>query len=451
MWRSWILTAREVIPCLLAVASLCACAEGTRVDESGTELNARWTPDAGRLGTGPAPGVGSGGALVTASSGGGPPLATSSGGGPPEANGPNCGAGLKVCGGICVSPGPAIGCALEGCTPCPTVEVGGTAECQDGACQIDCFDGYTLSDGECITAASCANGTLDNAETDLDCGGELCPACDTGKACAQDADCAKGPCVGGICACTPITCADSDSCATDADDGCGGTIDCSNGCEPGALCLDEVCCMPATECAKGSCGLAADDGCGGTFDCSDACPTGEVCRNGRCCVPTATTCPPGVCGGVSDGCGGTVDCADSCASGEVCFEDKCCTPETECPSDACGPVKDGCGGTIECGGTRCGLREVCFEGLCCRPSTACPSDQCGMVDDGCGSPIDCTNNCPRGDVCRDGSCCTPAECPADCGYLEDGCGGNACPSCNPGHVCFANRDCASGVCVVVCL
>ncbi len=49
-------------------------------------------------------------------------------------------------------------------------------------------------------AASCSDGEKNQDETDVDCGGSICRACATGKACATNADCSQGACLNGKCA-----------------------------------------------------------------------------------------------------------------------------------------------------------------------------------------------------------------------------------------------------------
>lgn len=52
-------------------------------------------------------------------------------------------------------------------------------------------------------AASCMNGTRDGDETDVDCGGALCPKCVVGRTCALATDCASASCgTDGVCGCT---------------------------------------------------------------------------------------------------------------------------------------------------------------------------------------------------------------------------------------------------------
>eukprot|EP00924_Labyrinthula_sp_SR-Ha-C_P016139 augustus_masked-scaffold_4-processed-gene-20.44-mRNA-1 protein AED:0.43 eAED:0.49 QI:0/-1/0/1/-1/1/1/0/650 len=42
---------------------------------------------------------------------------------------------------------------------------------------------------------SCYNGLLDSGETDVDCGGPLCPSCLGGEACAENSDCVTNDCI----------------------------------------------------------------------------------------------------------------------------------------------------------------------------------------------------------------------------------------------------------------
>jgi hypothetical protein len=51
---------------------------------------------------------------------------------------------------------------------------------------------------------TCTDGVRNGTETDVDCGGGVCPACGAGKQCQVDADCAAGTCTGGACAASSI-------------------------------------------------------------------------------------------------------------------------------------------------------------------------------------------------------------------------------------------------------
>jgi hypothetical protein len=46
---------------------------------------------------------------------------------------------------------------------------------------------------------SCTDGTMNFMETDIDCGGPMCPQCGQGKKCNGDGDCQTGHCANGVC------------------------------------------------------------------------------------------------------------------------------------------------------------------------------------------------------------------------------------------------------------
>jgi hypothetical protein len=50
-----------------------------------------------------------------------------------------------------------------------------------------------------LAAASCVDGLANGDESDVDCGGATCPACDLGKTCRAGLDCASSYCSGGHC------------------------------------------------------------------------------------------------------------------------------------------------------------------------------------------------------------------------------------------------------------
>ena len=50
------------------------------------------------------------------------------------------------------------------------------------------------------TSQHCSNGVTDQDETDFNCGGGSCPACEEGQRCVTPADCAQGLCEGDVCA-----------------------------------------------------------------------------------------------------------------------------------------------------------------------------------------------------------------------------------------------------------
>lgn len=88
---------------------------------------------------------------------------------------------------------------------------------------------------------ACANGALDEGETDVDCGG-WCTPCADGKACIDPPDCASGVCDGGACAAP--TCTDGVKNGEEIDADCGGPCPkCGSGsaCTTGESCASGVC------------------------------------------------------------------------------------------------------------------------------------------------------------------------------------------------------------------
>ncbi len=85
------------------------------------------------------------------------------------------------------------------------------ASCGDGSQHIgveDCDDGNADESDTCTTlckAPSCMDGLESGAETDIDCGGDLCKDCKLGESCAVDSDCETADCEAGVCS-VPMSC-----------------------------------------------------------------------------------------------------------------------------------------------------------------------------------------------------------------------------------------------------
>ena len=62
-----------------------------------------------------------------------------------------------------------------------------------------------VADGATLVASSCTNGEMDSGETDVDCGGSMCPPCLGGAVCIVDQDCNSGMCNGNSCAFAPTS------------------------------------------------------------------------------------------------------------------------------------------------------------------------------------------------------------------------------------------------------
>ncbi|MGI5830655.1 MAG: lamin tail domain-containing protein [Bradymonadia bacterium] len=97
----------------------------------------------------------------------------------------------------------------------------GTLACKDGSsdgCFLnsDCYDdkvddgtkvcNRTTKQCELTVKGMCSDGTKNNAETDVDCGGGLCAMCETGKSCAQSTDCKSLQCVDNVCTGEAVDC-----------------------------------------------------------------------------------------------------------------------------------------------------------------------------------------------------------------------------------------------------
>jgi hypothetical protein len=274
-------------------------------------------------GTGGAP-PGTGGAPPVGADGSAPTPADGSVSIPADAGDNPCGPGLKFCGGLCVEPSPGVGCSMLSCTPCEGVNATGT--CNGELCVLSCNQGYSMSGGQCVADASCQNGEQDNAETDVDCGGDLCPQCENGQSCQINGDCATNNCASGTCSCAP-------SCPIG--NPCSGNGDCASG-----VCAD-VC--VAAGCGDGvKNGGETDVDCGGP-DCGP-CGPGKVCGGPSDC--TSFVCTGGICqeplctDSVKNGTETDVDCGgscDPCANGSACLADSDCVSGF-CNAGTCAPM-----------------------------------------------------------------------------------------------------------------
>jgi hypothetical protein len=123
---------------------------------------------------------------------------------------------------------------------------------------------------------NCGDNVTNGEETDVDCGGRICPPCNTGKQCLVDKDCLSLVCAAGTCAAP--TCSDGVLNNSESDTDCGGPNCAGDGGAP---------CATARICA-------------GNNDCAS-----HVCTGGTCQAPS--------CGdGVTNGDEAGVDCGGSC-------------------------------------------------------------------------------------------------------------------------------------------
>jgi cysteine-rich repeat protein len=98
------------------------------------------------------------------------------------------------CGDGCVKP-------HEGCDD-------GNSNNGDGCssiCEVETDWGCLGAPSECFPLSQCLNGVLDSHETDIDCGGPLCGACEEDFSCDLDSDCISNFCDAGLCKYIPTT------------------------------------------------------------------------------------------------------------------------------------------------------------------------------------------------------------------------------------------------------
>jgi hypothetical protein len=291
--------------------------------------------------------------------------------------------------------------------------------CGDGAmCTMpsDC-QSMLCTSGVCTAPpVTCTDGMKDGMETDVDCGGPVCPACGTNKDCAQPTDCVSLVCTGGTCQAAT----DSDGVKNDSET----DIDCG-----GAL-----------------------QGDGTANPASDGAP---ACAPGKVCV-LASDCTEGVCsgtpvasgdGGVSDASAGATDAADA---GGTLY----CQPAS--PSDG---VQNDSETDVDCGGatlangmpnTASDGAPACGHGQMCLLGTDCTSGVCNTNTDMGGPPIDC----PAGSAAGACLCQLPSatdgvknggETDVDCGGATAP-GSDGAPACGPMMHCAIGTDCTSFIC-----
>jgi hypothetical protein len=107
----------------------------------------------------------------------------------------------------------------------------------------------TTSTSTSTIPPTCLDGEKNGLESDVDCGGGLCPTCDDGEDCNQNSDCTSGVCVDGVC--QPPSCTDGVTNGAETDIDCGGGA--CPGCEEGEDCLENRDCL-SNRCLDGVCG-----------------------------------------------------------------------------------------------------------------------------------------------------------------------------------------------------
>jgi hypothetical protein len=349
-----------------------------------------------------------------------------------------------------------------------------------------------LKTNKCVQS-DCEDGTRDDAETDIDCGGGTCGGCATGQVCQVGSDCANKLCNTGKMMCVASTCDDGAQDGTETDVDCGGscTAKCKvgQGCMAAGDCVSPSTCDGTHHCTAVQCtngmqdsdnpsavppiAAESDIDCGGLV-CAPCplgkkCVSGSDCQTGFCNAMTKLCVADACHDGAKDGSETDIDCGGSCAtkcadgqmckgasdcasSGAICTAGSaCCVPSgTACAGFDCGMRQDNCGQSFTCGsnGGSCqSAAFACTNNVCCQTQASSCSGKCGTVTNNCSTMYAC-NSCPGGYSCNASNCCAASAATACAGHgcqtVGDGCGGQiACSTtgCGAGQVCNGTTCC----------
>jgi hypothetical protein len=153
---------------------------------------------------------------------------------------------------VVYSPLPAMGMRSRAASVLIWVVLGASAIAGAVAFLIGCELLWPVSSYDEAPDA-CSNGIQDGAETDVDCGGNMCLPCGPDSPCLNNGDCRGGLCVNSRCA---ATCSDQVKNAAETDMDCGGGI-----CSP---CRRGMGCNLPSDCQSNSCQMNRCVQCGRT-------------------------------------------------------------------------------------------------------------------------------------------------------------------------------------------
>ena len=145
----------------------------------------------------------------------------------------------------------------------------------------------TSSSTSTTAAPTCNDGIQNQDETDIDCGGSICPTCGPGDGCLVGTDCDSSVCTGLVC--QAASCTDGVQNGTETDIDCGGSCpaNCSlgEGCNAGADCISGNCFGGECSCANQAFTFNISSNTGGSFDPAEW-PSGTVqaVQSGECTV-----------------------------------------------------------------------------------------------------------------------------------------------------------------------
>ncbi|MGZ3405619.1 MAG: hypothetical protein ACXVAN_04180, partial [Polyangia bacterium] len=273
-----------------------------------------------------------------------------------------------------------VDCGGGSCAPCSTGHhCAAPTDCTSMLCNT-----FT---GLCV-GTRCDDGSKDANETDVDCGGGACVACADGKACKSGMDCMSNICNATSHTCAGTLCADGVKDGQESDVDCGGAMcpHCLGGksCDGNSDCLSGQCSTVTHTCAASACENGVKDpgetdiDCGGT-SCS-GCALTKACLGGSDCLShfcnaVSLTCVGSQClDGVKNGTETDVDCGGP-TCGNNCKVGAACKAASDCASGTCGAnhtcvatqcmdgTKDGAETDKDCGGGTCpgcALSQACL-------------------------------------------------------------------------------------------
>ena len=317
-----------------------------------------------------------------------------------------------------------------------------------GACGSVCPTGDNCMAGSCINPvhATCTDGIKNGQETDVDCGGPQCPACQTGKACLVNGDCVSNACMANVC--QPIA-------------PCSCSLPHAN-----AQCTNNgPCTIVSCDAGYADCNRLATDGCetlvatdvNNCGACGTACLPGDSCTAGTCVSPMTPTCTDGIKNGQET----DVDCGGpqcpACQTGKACLVNGDCVSNA-CMANVCQPVACTCmlpNATSKCNAANMCVITVCNSGWADCDGNANDGCETNVTNDprncgGCG--VVCPNEQNGTGACSNGQCVLMCFTPyADCdrNYLNGcetnvGSDPNNCGAC--GVVCPTGHACQAGAC-----
>ncbi len=337
---------------------------------------------------------------------------------------------------------------------------------------------------------TCTDGLRNGVETDVDCGGPVCPSCAIGKSCVLGTDCASQLCLSGLCLLAPVVeQPQAPSCTDGLKNGLETDIDCGGSCAPcdvGKACDSNVDCKEG-RCRQRICSCAS--GAGSSCQPNACSQVGVINCDGSCSAQSAPlpqnfkqSCRPNEC---SDA--GTIGCDGLCSAKEAPLPPNF---KSSCQANACSPVGAiGCNGLCSAPTLALPLNfgkscqpNVCSSvgtigcaGTCSAPTIPLPTNfgaSCGCDNKG---TIGCSGSCVGGLQCASNQVCSQAKCCVSTVGTSCGCGGttqcdgsckdtagNLKTSCASGQVCqngnciqqlkgqcqscSANSECQSNIC-----